>query len=57
MSSGGARPNSGRKKKGSVAMTIRVTPEEAEKIRNFAKTNGTTIAEAVATVLKKPIGE
>ena len=53
MSSGGARPNSGRKKKGSVAMTIRVTPEEADKIREFAKINGTTIAEAVAAVLAK----
>ena len=50
---GGARKNAGRKQKGSVAMTIRVTPEEAEKIREFAKKNNATIAESVAAVLAK----
>lgn len=53
MSSGGARPNAGRKKKDTELIYMRVPSAVAEEIRNYAKEHKVTLAEAVAEVFAK----
>jgi hypothetical protein len=51
MGSGGARPNSGRKKKDTVAISVRLPIEQAEAVRSLAKEQKITLAEAIAQVM------
>lgn len=53
MSSGGARPNAGRKKKDTALISIRVQREVAEAIRAYAREMKVTMAEAAIEILKK----
>lgn len=55
MSSGGARPNAGRKKKDTELIYMRVPSAVAEEIRSYAKANKVTMAEAVKVVMTKSI--
>lgn len=53
MASGGARPNAGRKKKDTVAISVRLPIEQADAVRSLAKEQKITLAEAIAKVIKK----
>lgn len=53
MSSGGKREGSGRPRKNTVAIQIRVSPEVAEQLRQEAKVNGITTGEVVVRALDK----
>lgn len=53
MSSGGARPNAGRKKKDTVAISVRLPIEQAEAVRTLARLKKITLAEAIAQVINK----
>lgn len=50
-SRGGYRPNAGRPKADTVALSIRVAPEIAERVRALAKDKKITLAEALVSVL------